>query len=430
MKIAVIGAGSTYTPELINGFLERVDRLPVEEICLMDIDPTRLQVVGGFAQRLVNRAGVPIRIVLSEDRHQALAGADVVITQLRVGQMAARREDEYLGRRHGLVGQETTGIGGMSKALRTIPVILEICDQIQQVAPGALLLNFSNPSGLIMEAIQRYAPHIKAAGVCNSAFTTRMKILQQLSTQHGVTYQAEDGELLTLGLNHLTWHSGFKLKGEDVWDEVFNGYVQQLRTMSEPPFHPDFIEKQRVIPNDYLEYYFQTAKKVALQKKWPPSRAEEVMQVEKDLLAQYADPSCNTVPEELMQRGGAYYSSVATSMINAYWNDLGETHIANVAHNGQVKGWEKEWVLEMPCRVDRRGVQPLPTQPLPLYNYALLEQVKQYELLTVEAAVHGDRAAAFRALLAHPLGPDEDQAGVLLEDMLSTHRRYLPRFFL
>jgi 6-phospho-beta-glucosidase len=407
-----------------------VDRLPVEEICLMDIDPTRLQVVGGFAQRLVNRAGVPIRIVLSEDRHQALAGADVVITQLRVGQMAARREDEYLGRRHGLVGQETTGIGGMSKALRTIPVILEICDQIQQVAPGALLLNFSNPSGLIMEAIQRYAPHIKAAGVCNSAFTTNMKILQQLSTQHGVTYQAEDGELLTLGLNHLTWHSGFRLKGEDVWDEVFNGYVQQLRTMSEPPFHPDFIEKQRVIPNDYLEYYFQTAKKVALQKKWPPSRAEEVMQVEKDLLAQYADPACDTIPVELMQRGGAYYSSVAASMIDAYWNDLGETHIANVTHNGQVKGWEKEWVLEMPCRVDRSGVQPLPTQPLPLYNYALLEQVKQYELLTVEAAVHGDRAAAFRALLAHPLGPDEDQAGVLLEDMLSTHRRYLPRFFL
>jgi 6-phospho-beta-glucosidase len=200
--------------------------------------------------------------------------------------------------------------------------------------------------------------------------------------------------------------------------------------MPDPPFRPDFIEKQRVIPNDYLEYYFQEAKKVALQKNWPPSRAEEVMQVEKDLLAQYADPACDTIPVELMQRGGAYYSSVAASMIDAYWNDLGETHIANVTHNGQVKGWEKEWVLEMPCRVDRSGVQPLPTQPLPLYNYALLEQVKQYELLTVEAAVHGDRAAAFRALLAHPLGPDEDQAGVLLEDMLSTHRRYLPRFFL
>ena len=430
MKIAVIGAGSTYTPELINGFLDRADKLPVEEICLMDIDPVRLQVVGGFAQRLVRKAGVPIRIVLSEDSREAIAGTDVVITQLRVGQMQARREDEYLGRRHGLVGQETTGIGGMSKALRTIPIILEICNQIQQEAPEALLLNFTNPSGLIMEAIQRYGPKIKSAGVCNSAFTTKMKILQRLSERHGEEYNAEDGELLTLGLNHLTWHSGFKLKGQDVWDEVFYGYVQQLRAMPEPPFNPDFIEKQRVIPNDYLEYYFQTAKKVALQEKWPPSRAEEVMQVEKDLLAQYADPNCNTVPEELMQRGGAYYSSVAASMIDSYWNDLGETHIANVTHNGQVKGWEKEWVLEMPCQVNRCGVQPLATQPLPLYNYTLLEQVKQYELLTVEAAVHGDREAALRALVAHPLGPDEDQAGAVLEDMLRIHQRYLLRFFL
>lgn len=430
MKIAVIGAGSTYTPELINGFINRVDRLPVEEICLMDIDPARLQVVGGFAHRLVRKAGVPIKIVLSVDSREALTVTDVVITQLRVGQMPARREDEYLGLRHGLVGQETTGIGGMSKALRTIPIILEICDQIQQVAPGALLLNFTNPSGLIMEAIQRYFPRIKAAGVCNSAFTTKMKILQHLSELHGEEYKAEDGELLTLGLNHLTWHFGFRLKGQDVWDEVFTGYVQQLRAMPEPPFNPDFIERQRVIPNDYLEYYFQTAKKVAMQKNWPPSRAEEVMEVEKDLLAQYADPACDTVPEGLMQRGGAYYSSVAASMIDSYWNDLGETHIANVAHNGQVKGWEKEWVLEMPCKVNRSGVQPIPAQPLPIYNYALLEQVKQYELLTVEAAVHGDRAAAFRALLAHPLGPDEDQASAVLEDMLATHQRYLPRFFL
>ena len=430
MKIAVIGAGSTYTPELIMGFLDRVDRLPVDEIWLMDIDPDRLQVVGGFSQRLAQRAGSSIQVVLSQESHQAIAGSDVVITQLRVGQMPARREDEYLGRRHQLVGQETTGIGGMSKALRTIPVILELCNQIQKTAPNALLLNFTNPSGLIMEAIQRYAPKIKAVGVCNSAFTTKMKILQRLSEQHGVAYKAEDGQLFTLGLNHLTWHYGFRLKGEDVWDEVFSAYVQLLRAMPEPPFNPDFIERQRVIPNDYLEYYFQAAKKVDMQKNWPPSRAEEVMAVEKELLAQYADPVCDTVPESLMQRGGAYYSTVAASMIDSYWNNKGDTHIANVVHNGQVKGWEKEWILEMPCKVDRSGVQPLPTTPLPLYNYALLEQVKQYELLTVEAAMHGDRAAAYRALIAHPLGPSEEQATGVLEDMLRTHQRYLPRFFL
>lgn len=430
MKIAVIGAGSTYTPELINGFLERADCLPVEEICLMDIDPQRLQIVAGFIQRLIAKAGSSIRIVQTWDSTEAITGADVVITQLRVGQMAARREDEYLGRRHGLVGQETTGIGGMSKALRTIPVILELCELMQKEAPEALLLNFTNPSGLVMQAIQRYSPKLKAAGVCNSAYTTKMKILQRLSVQHGQTYEAQDGELLTLGLNHLTWHFGFKLKGEDVWDEVFAGYLEQLRAMQDPPFNPDSTERQRVIPNDYLEYYFQRAKKIALQKQWPPSRAEDVLLVEKDLLAQYADPACDHIPDGLMQRGGAYYSSVATSIIHSWWNDLGETHITNVAHQGQVRGWEKDWVLEMPCKVDRLGIQPLPTKPLQLYNYVLLEQVKQYEQLTVEAAVHGDRSAAYRALLAHPLGPSEENAADVLADMLKTHEQYLPRFFL
>ncbi len=429
MKIAVIGAGSTYTPELINGFLDRADHLPVKEIYLMDIDQTRLQIVAGFVQRLIAKAGSGIRIIQSLDAAETIDGADVVITQLRVGQMVARREDEYLGRKHDLVGQETTGIGGMSKALRTIPVILELCELIEKQAPQALLLNFTNPSGLVMQAIQRYAPQIKAAGVCNSAFTTKMKILQRLSEQHGVTYKPEDGELLTLGLNHLTWHFGFKLKGVDIWDEVFEAYLTLLRAMQDPPFNPDYLERQRVIPNDYLEYYFHTAKKVSLQKKWPPSRAEEVLLVEKDLLAQYADPACNRIPERLMQRGGAFYSSVATSIIQSWWNDLGETHVANVAHQGLVRGWEKEWVLEMPCKVDHRGVQPIPTEPLPLYNYVLLEQVKQYELLTVEAAVHGDRAAAFRALVVHPLGPTEQNAAHVLEDMLSTHERFLPRFF-
>lgn len=430
MKIAVIGAGSTYTPELIHGFLEHAECLPVKEIHLMDIDPQRLQIVAGFAQRLINKAGSAIRIIQTQDSQAAIAGADVIITQLRVGQMAARREDEYLGRRHDLVGQETTGIGGMSKALRTIPVILELCELVEKEAPQALLLNFTNPSGLVMQAIQRYAPKLNAAGVCNSAYTAKMKILERLSSLHGQTYQAQDGELLTLGLNHLTWHFGFKLKGEDVWDQVFADYMEQLRGMQDPPFNPDSTERQQVIPNDYLEYYFQAAKKIALQKKWPPSRAEEVLLVEKDLLAQYADPACDRIPDGLMQRGGAYYSSVAASIIHSWWNDLGETHVANVAHQGQVKGWEKEWVLEMPCKVDRSGIHPLPTKPLPPYNYVLLEQVKQYEQLTVEAAVHGDRLAAYRALLAHPLGPSEENAADVLADILTTHERYLPRFFL
>lgn len=430
MKVAVIGGGSTYTPELIKGFLDRGKQLPVRETWLMDIDKARLEIVGGFVKRLVENSNSKLQMFLSDDLVQSITGANIVITQFRVGQMQASIADEYLGKRHGLVGQETTGIGGMSKALRTIPVILEICDLIRQHAPQAMLLNFTSPSGLIMEAIQRYAPNIQAVGVCNSAFTTKMKILQYLSEQHGEHYNPEEGELLTLGLNHLTWHFGFKLNGEDIWDEVFAGYLNQLRSLQEPPFHPDSIERQRMIPNDYLEYYFQRKRKIALQDAWPPSWAEQVMEVEKKLLSQYADPTINDIPEELMQRGGAYYSSVATNIIDSYWNDRGETHIANVSHNGMVKGWEKEWVLEMPCSVDKHGVNPLPMQPLPLYNYALLEQVKQYELMTVEAAVHGDREAAFQALVTHPLGPTEDNAATVLADMLQTQQRYLPRFFL
>ncbi len=430
MKIAVIGGGSTYTPELINGFLQKADQIPVNEIRLMDNDPQRLTIVGGFVQRLVRESKQPLEIVLSDNIQESVAGSDFVITQLRVGQMPARREDEYLGRRHHLIGQETTGIGGMSKALRTIPVILEICEQIKQESPDAFLLNFSNPSGLVMEAITRYAPKVKAVGVCNSAYTAKMKILQELSNSREEVFSPEDGELLTLGLNHLTWHYGFKLRGEDAWEEVFQGYLKQLRTMDEPPFNPDYIEKQQLIPNEYLEYYFQTDRKLKLQEAWPPSRAETVMEIEKEVLTLFSDPTQSQIPEVLLQRGGSYYSSVAIGIMNAIWNDLGDTHIANVPHKGQVKGWEQDWVLEMPCKVDRKGVHPLETPPLPLYNYTILEQVKQYELLTVESAVHGDRDAAIRALVTHPLGPDEEHVGAVLDDMLTTHQRYLPRFFL
>jgi 6-phospho-beta-glucosidase len=430
MKVAVIGGGSTYTPELINSFLDKGDRIAVSEIWLMDIDKARLEIVGGFVKRLVEKTKSKLQIILSDDLRKSISGANIVITQFRVGQMQARNADEYLAKRHGLVGQDTIGVGGMATALRTIPVILEICDVIRQHAPKALLLNFTHPTGLIMEAIQRYAPKINALGVCNSAYTTKMKILKYLSDLHGSHYDPEDGELLTLGLNHLTWHFGFKLNGQDVWDEVFAGYLKQLRAMQEPTFHPDSIERQRMIPNEYLEFYFQKKIKIALQDAWPPSWAEQVMEVEEKLLALYADLAISTIPDDLMQRGGTNYARVATSIIDSYWNDLGETHIVNVSHNGMVKGWEKEWVLEMPCRVDKHGMSPLPMQPLPLYNYALLEQVKQYQLMTVEAAVHGDREAAFQALVTHPLGPTEDNAATVLEDMLQTHQRFLPRFFL
>lgn len=430
LKVAVFGGGSTYTPELVNGFLERAGQFPLDELWLMDIDEERLNIVGGFARRMVEFKGSPFRVILTTDARQAVRDADYVTTQLRVGHMEARRRDEYLGRRHGLVGQETTGVGGMAKALRTIPVILEIARLMQELAkPGAMLVNFTNPAGLVTQALSKYAPETPAVGVCNVPIGMKMRILAGLEQATGRKIELARAELDTLGLNHLSWHRGFTVDGEDVWPQVLAGYLAELKAQPEPEWDPRMIEITRMIPNYYLQYFYDTERKVAAQQHWPPSRAEEVMEVEKRLLAQYADPSLREPPADLMKRGGAYYSTVATQLLNAHYNDLGEKHVVNLKHAGAVPGWPEDWVLEMPALVRRSGITPLPAAPLPPAQFGLLAAVKAYELLTVEAAVHGDRDAAYQALLVHPLGPKGNKVQAVLDDLLETHREYLPQFW-
>jgi 6-phospho-beta-glucosidase len=429
MKITVIGGGSTYTPELVSGFLARVDRLPLDELWLMDIDRQRLEVVGGFARRMVEAQGTPFKVVLSLNQREAIAGAAYVITQLRVGMMPARRGDEYLGRRHGLIGQETTGVGGMAKALRTIPVILDIAEDMHETAPGALLANFTNPAGLVTEALNRHAPEVPAVGVCNVGITTKMEILENLGKITGQQIADERAVLKTLGLNHLTWHYGFSIDGEDMWPQIFPAYVEMLKQEADPEWDLPTLESLGMIPNYYLQYFYYTQKKLKAQEAWPPSRAEEVMEIEKDLLREYADPALTEPPADLMKRGGAYYSTLATHLIDSHYNDLGQIHTVNVPNTGAVADWPADWVLEMPAKVDRGGVHPLPADPLPPACFGLISAVKMYEILTVQAAVHGDRNAAYQALLAHPLGPSADQVQVVLDDMLETNRQWLPQFF-
>jgi 6-phospho-beta-glucosidase len=428
MKAAVIGGGSSYTPELIHGFLERVDSFPLTELWLMDISADRLEVVGGFAQRMVAARGSPFDVHLTTDQRQAVGGASYVVTQLRVGGMQARREDEYLGRRHGLIGQETTGVGGMAKALRTIPVVLSIARDVGELAPGALLVNFTNPAGLVTEALARHMPDVRSVGVCNVPITTKMEILHRLEQVLGRRVEPQRAELDTLGLNHLSWHRGLRVDGEDLWPHVMQSYLEELQADPHPTWDPRTIESLGMIPNTYLQYYYHTDRKRAAQASWPPSRAEEVMAIEADLLAQYAEPTRTEPPHDLMKRGGAHYATVATQLLNAHHNDLREPHIVNVRHAGAVPGWPGDWVLEMPCRVDARGVHPLPAEPLPPVCFGLLAQVKSYELLTVEAAVHGDANAAYQALLAHPLGPPADRVQAVLDDLLETHRAHLSQF--
>jgi 6-phospho-beta-glucosidase len=430
LKVAVIGGGSTYTPELVNGFLARLEQFPLDELWLMDIDEERLEVVGGFAQRMVEFKGNPFKVVLTTNQREAVKDADYVTTQLRVGHMEARRRDEYLGLRHGLIGQETTGVGGMGKALRTIPVILKIAHDMKELSkPGAPLVNFTNPAGLVTQALSKYATGTPSVGVCNVPIGAKMRIIEGLEKATGRKIDLSHTELKTLGLNHLSWHRGFTVDGEDVWPQVISEFVKELKAEEHPEWDPHMIEIIRMLPNYYLQYFYYTDKKLASQQNWPPSRADEVIEVEKDLLKQYADPNLKEPPADLMKRGGAYYSTVATQLLNAHYNDLGETHVVNIKNNGAVREWPADWVLEMPAMVKKSGITPLPAEPLPPAQFGLIAAVKAYELLTVEAAVHGDRDAAYEALMVHPLGPKGDKVQAVLDDMLETHKEHLPQFW-
>jgi 6-phospho-beta-glucosidase len=428
MKVAVFGGGSSYTPELVKGFLDRVESFPMTELWLADISAERLEVVGGFAQRMAAAAGSPFAVRLTTDARAAIEGASYVTTQLRVGGMAARREDEYLGKRHGLIGQETTGVGGMAKALRTIPVILDIAALMRNLAPGALLVNFTNPAGLVTEALARHAPDVAAVGVCNVPITTKMRLLELHEGRTGRRLDPQRAELDTLGLNHLSWHRGLWYEGEDLWPDVFDAMLEELSAESEPAWEPRLIEVLGMIPNYYLQYYYYTARKLAEQEQWPPSRAEQVMAIEGDLLKEYAEPGRSQPPADLMKRGGAYYSTLATQLLNAHYNDLRETHVVNTRHGGAVDGWPADWVLEMPVKVGRAGIQPLPAAPLPPECFALVAAVKAYEILTVKAAVTGDPDALYAALLTHPLGPQADRVEAVMADLLRVNRAYLPQF--
>jgi len=430
LKIAVIGGGSTYTPELVNGFLARIAQFPVDELWLMDSDAERLKVVGGFAQRMVEFKGSPFKVILTTNQREAVKDASYVTTQLRVGHMEARRKDEYLGLRHGLIGQETTGIGGMGKALRTIPVILKIASDMRELSmPGATLVNFTNPAGLNTQALSKYAPEIPAVGVCNVPITAKMMLIKRLEAATGKQIDPARTELNTLGLNHLSWHRGFSVDGEEVWPQIINEFIQELKSEEHPEWDPRTIEVLGMIPNYYLQYFYHTDKKLKSQEIWPPSRADEVIAIEKILLEEYANPDLKEPPAKLMERGGAYYSTVATQLLNAHFNDLGETHVVNIKNDGAIKDWPTDWVLEIPSVVRKSGITPLPAEPLPQACFGLIAQVKSYEILTVEAAVHGDRDEAYQALLAHPLGPKADKIQAVLDDMLETHRENLPQFW-
>lgn len=432
LKIAIIGGGSSYTPEIIEGFIKRSEELPVEEIHLVDIESgeNKLNIVGNLARRMIDKVGASIKIVLTFDRKTALKDADFVVTQFRVGGLQARAMDERFPLKYGVLGQETTGPGGFAKALRTIPVILEICKDIEELCPEAWLINFTNPSGIITETVLKHTK-TKCIGLCNVPIHMTMNIAKILEVE------PKDIFIDFVGLNHLLWGKKVWYKEQDVTSKIIEGFLDgkslTMKNIVDLKWDGEFLRALNMIPCPYHRYYYMTdtlvKEEILLVDSGKGTRAEQVQEVERVLFKNYSDPSLDVKPKELEKRGGAYYSEAAVSLISAIYNNKREVHVVNTRNNGAIDQVPEDSVIEVNCLIDSRGATPLSyKERLPVEISGLIQQVKSYEILAVEAAVKGDINKALMALVANPLIPSVDTAKSLLKDLLEINKDYLPQF--
>jgi 6-phospho-beta-glucosidase len=419
LKIAVVGGGSTYTPELVDGIARRSTRLTADELALFDIDPIRLQVVGGLADRMLRRGGWSGKLTVTGNRDEALDGADFVLIQLRVGGQQARLVDETLPNEFGTIGQETTGPGGFAKALRTVPVLLEIAEQVaQRSAKDAWIVDFTNPVGIATRALLDEGH--RAIGLCNVAIGLQRRFAAKFEVS------ADDVELEHVGLNHLSWERAIRINGVDRLPELLESDPEGLADMVGAPVAA--VSALGALPSYYLRYYYST-EEVLREQRDGHHRAEEVMQIEHDLLELYRDPKLDTKPELLDHRGGAFYSEAAAQLIASLHDGRGDVQVVDTYNRGALPDLPDDVVVEVPARITRAGAEPLQLAPLAPDMHGLVEAARGYEELTIKAAVSGDRRDGLRALAANPLVPDWDTAEKLLDALLSANREYLPRFF-
>ncbi len=419
-KICVIGAGSTYTPELIEGLIERADMLPVRELALVDINPERLTILADMARRMFGAAGQDVAVTATGDRRVGIDGADFVLNQIRIGGQAARIRDEKTGRRHDVVGQETTGPGGFAKALRTIPVALAIADDIRELSPTAWMINFTNPAGMVTESLLRFGG-IRVMGLCNSPFGMQTDIARSLDVA------PERVRITCVGLNHLSWVREVFLDGEDITASVLDTMVADAERAGDT-FDPELIASLRMIPSSYLRYFYHQDRILAEQRQGGATRGEQVWEIEQQLLESYRDPGLCCKPPLLEKRGGAHYSTLAVSLVAAIAADRGEVHIVDCRNNGALPDLPDDVAVEMPAVIDRQGAHSLTSGHLPFSIRGLVQHVKAYEELTIEAAMSGDERAALLALTANPLVPSFAVARALWHDIREENRDFLPRF--
>ena len=451
LKVTVVGGGSSYTPELVEGLIRAYSVMPVRELWLVDIEAGRvkLETVGALARRMIDRAGVAIEVHLTLDRQAAIQGADFVLTQLRVGLLDARARDERIPLRYHRIGQETTGAGGFAKALRTIPVILDICRDIEALAPGATLINFTNPAGLVTEAVLKHSP-VRAIGLCNLPIGTRMQIAKWRQVD------VSRVEIEVVGLNHLHWVTNAWVDGQDVLPQLLDEMAGVDRSpkkqavaaetvdtgggadtglpqnIPDIEFDPDFLQSLQALPCAYHRYYYMPDAMLAEELEAAASggtRAEVVKKIEAELFELYRDPNLDVKPPQLAQRGGAFYSEAAVNLMTSIVTDRGDIQTVNVRNGSTLPFLPADAAIEVNCVIDAKGARPVEiTTSVSPHMRGLLQVVKAYEELTVEAAVRGDRAAARQALTVHPLVQSADVAQSLLTDILNENREFLPQF--
>ncbi|MEU2454267.1 6-phospho-beta-glucosidase [Streptomyces sp. NPDC012765] len=419
MKLAVVGGGSTYTPELIDGFARLRDTLPVSELVLIDPAADRLELIGGLARRIFARQGHPGRVTTTSDLDAGIAGADAVLLQLRIGGQAARLQDETWPLECGCVGQETTGAGGLAKALRTVPVVLDIAERVRRTNPDAWIIDFTNPVGIVTRALLQ-AGH-KAVGLCNVAIGLQRKFAALLDLAPA------DIHLDHVGLNHLTWELGVRRGGPDGEDLLATLLAEHGDAVAGDLRLPRAVlDRLGVVPSYYLRYYY-AHDEVVRELGTKPSRAAEVAAMERELLALYGDPALDEKPALLAKRGGAFYSEAAVDLAASLLGDGGPAvQVVNTYNNGTLPFLPDDAVIEVQARVDGSGAAPLPVPRLDPLFAGLIAHVSAYEDLALDAALRGGRERVFKALLAHPLVGQFEQAEGLTDRLLAHNKEHLP----
>ncbi len=425
MKISVVGGGSTYTPELISGVLTIGKDLAVSEIALIDIPESaaKLETIGRFADRMAAAANSPLKITRTFDLEEGLRGATVVINQFRVGGLEARGGDERIPLEFGLIGQETTGIGGMMKALRTFPVLDRIVETIRRVSPEAWLVNFTNPAGLNTEYLHNTLGFHRSIGLCNVPIEFLMRAAELLECERNEIF------LKYYGLNHLSWVEKVLHNTVDRTADFWDSFRVKMKNNPDIEYRPGFLEELGLLVNPYLDYYYNTRRMLEREiedRDGKGTRAQQIQRLEPELLALYDDPGRIEIPEELSQRGGFMYSTVAMELIRDLFTDAGTTHIINTPNGSAVDNLPRDYVLEIPARIAAAGPVPHTLGSASPVAIGLIHTVKQFERLTIRAHVEKDSRYAKHAMLIHPLGPDEAALEDVWTALLEANRPFLP----